>query len=55
MKSCLEKEFRYVSSGSTDLKATFERVRREQEEEAKAKAAKIAGTIKPKTKGKINV
>jgi hypothetical protein len=44
MKSILDPTFRYVPSGSTDLRKTFARVRREQEKakaEAEAKAAKV--------------
>lgn len=55
MKSILEKDFRYVQSGSTDLKETFRRVRERQEKEAKEKAAKVCGEIKPKIRGKANV
>jgi hypothetical protein len=52
MKSLLDKDFRYVPSGSTDLKETFRRVRERQEKEAEAKAAKVCGEIKPRTRSK---
>lgn len=32
MKHILDKDFRYVHSSSTDIKKTFDRVRREQEQ-----------------------
>ena len=54
MKSLLDKDFKYVPSNSTDLKSTFERVRKRQELEAKEKAAKVS-EIKPRVKGKANV
>ena len=52
MKSILDPAFRYVPSGSTDLKKTFARVRREQaaaqkaDEAAKAEAAIVVRQIK---------
>lgn len=52
MRSLLDKDFKYVPSGSTDLKATFQRVRDRQKQEADAKAAKVCGEIKPKIRGK---
>ena len=55
MKSLLDKDFKYVPSNSTDLKETFRRVRDRQEKEAKEKAAKVCGEIKPRVKGKANV
>lgn len=53
MKSLLDKDFKYVQSGSTDLKETFKRVREEQKKEAEAKAAKVCGEIKPRVKGRV--
>lgn len=38
MKSILDKSFKYTPSASTNLWETFERVRRQQKAEAKAKA-----------------
>jgi len=32
VKSILDKSFRYVPAAATDLKATFERIRKEREE-----------------------
>ena len=37
MKSILDKSFRYVPSHATNVKETWERVRREQEQKAKVK------------------
>jgi hypothetical protein len=54
LKHIYDKTFKYVPSGSTNLNATFERVRREREQEAKDKAEKVT-TIKPKVRGKTNV
>ena len=47
-KSLLDPTFRYRNSANTDVRLTFERVRREQEEEAKRKreeAAKVVAII----------
>jgi hypothetical protein len=33
MKSILDKSFRYVPAAATDVKATFERVKKEREEQ----------------------
>lgn len=52
MRHIYEKDFRYVPSGSTDLKETFARVRERQEKEAKEKA-KVVTEIKPRVKGRV--
>lgn len=51
MKSLLDPTFKYVPSGSTDLKETFRRVRERQEKEAKEKAEKVQ-EIKPRIRSK---
>ena len=38
MKSILDRSFRYTSSAATDLKKTFERIRREQRQQFMAQA-----------------
>jgi hypothetical protein len=39
VKSILDKSFVYINSAKTDVKATFERVRKRLREEEKARAA----------------
>ena len=39
MKSILDKSFKYVNSGQTDIAATFKRIRREQKEQAEREQA----------------
>ena len=38
MKSILDRSFRYTSSAATDLRKTFERIRREQRRQVMAEA-----------------
>ncbi len=55
MKSILSKDFRYTNAASTNLKATFARVRREQDalkREREAKVHKIV-PVTPATKGRL--
>jgi hypothetical protein len=40
MKHILDQSFRYKPSFDTDLRKTFERVRRQQQEKARAEASK---------------
>lgn len=47
MKSLLDPTFKWIPSNETDVRATFERVRREQQERAERESAKVA-QIKPK-------
>lgn len=49
MKSLLDKDFRYVHSTSTNVKETFERVRREREKVRAESQQKVADI---KRKGK---
>lgn len=44
MKSIFSKDFRYVPASKTDLRKTFARVRREQEEARKQEAQREAVT-----------
>lgn len=39
MKSCLDPTFKYTNAASTDIRATFRRIKREQKEQAEAEAA----------------
>jgi hypothetical protein len=50
MKSILDPSFKYVDSSRTDIRKTFARIRREQQqaEAAKAKAPPVAIPIKRK-------
>jgi hypothetical protein len=38
MKSILDKDFQYVPAAATDVRATWERVKREQEDKARMEA-----------------
>lgn len=40
MTSILDPSFKYVSSGKTNIRKTFDRIRREQKEAAKIQTAK---------------
>ena len=51
MKSLLDPSFKYVHSSSTNVKETFERVRREQQQTAAETAQKVAA-IKPRVKAR---
>lgn len=44
MKSILDPSFRYTSSLQTDVRKTFERIRRELQRDAQRGAARIDGT-----------
>jgi hypothetical protein len=48
MKSILDPKFVYRNAASTDVRATFERIKREQKEqkEAAEKAAKVIKIVK---------
>jgi hypothetical protein len=48
MKSILDRSFRYTSSAATDLRKTFDRIRREQRRQPMAQAlsnAPVAATV----------
>lgn len=50
MKSILDSSFKYTNAASTDIRATFRRVKREQAEQAKqaqAVAAEQATKVQP--------
>ncbi len=47
MKSILNPEFRYVPSGSTDIRKTFARVRRELAAQAEIDRAEAAAKVAP--------
>lgn len=49
MKSILDRTFKYVRSDKTDLRATFARVRREQEAAKLATAKVVRPIAKAKT------
>jgi hypothetical protein len=42
MTSILDPSFKYVSSGKTNIRKTFDRIRKEQKEAAKIRATKEA-------------
>lgn len=42
MKSILDKSFRYVPAAKTNLKATFARIRRQQQEQASERESKVS-------------
>jgi hypothetical protein len=50
MKSLLDKDFRYVHSSSTNVRATFDRVRREREKAAAETQQKVAAINRNKGK-----
>ena len=55
MKSILDRSFRYTSSAATDLKKTFERIRREQRQQSLAQAladAPVRATLSTLRPGK---
>ena len=49
MKSILDRSFRYTSSAATDLKKTFERIRREQRRQLMDQAL-----IEPPVRAKVS-
>ena len=46
-KRLLEKNFRYIKAGETDVAATFRRIRKQQKEAAEAEKALLAENVKP--------
>lgn len=46
-KRLLDKTFRYVKAGDTDVAATFRRIRKQLKEQAEQEAAKPAENVKP--------
>lgn len=42
MKSILDRSFKYTPAAKTDIRKTFERIRRERESNERERAAKVA-------------
>jgi hypothetical protein len=50
MKSILDRAFQYRPSFATDVRKTFERIRREKEASAQEKIVRIHGPRKPQSR-----
>lgn len=51
MKSILDKNFKYVPAAATDIKATFAKIKAEQEANRKEQEEKVSA-IKPRVKAR---
>lgn len=54
MKDILDAKFRYRPSFDTDVKKTFDRIRKEREKAEAETAKKVVATIKPGMKGRAS-